>query len=97
MAEVDNGVLLDLDGTLVDSVFHHVLAWDEAFSRYGYSLPLWRIHAAIGMGGHRLIPWLLGRHVDEADDLSRAHLEAFRALAPRLRPTRGALELLDDL
>lgn len=97
MAEHPYGVLLDLDGTLVDSVFHHVLAWDTALAEHGHHVPLWRIHAGIGMGGQRLLPWLLGRHVEEASILSDRHAELFLETAHTLRPTPGAQELVDDL
>jgi HAD superfamily hydrolase (TIGR01509 family) len=90
-------VLLDLDGTLVDSVFHHVLAWDTALTDAGHDVPLWRIHAAIGMGSERLLPWLLGAHVPDAEALSDTHTSRFLAQADRLRPTPGALALIDDL
>jgi len=90
-------VLLDLDGTLVDSVFHHVLAWDGALSAYGAAVPLWRVHEAIGMGGERLVPHLLGRVVDDVDELKDDHEERFLALADGLRATDGARDLLDDL
>jgi HAD superfamily hydrolase (TIGR01509 family) len=90
-------VLLDLDGTLVDSVYHHVLAWAEAFGAAGHQVALWKIHAAIGMGGQRLVPWLLGRHVDEADDLRDEHQRRFLERNDSLRAARGALELVDDL
>jgi beta-phosphoglucomutase-like phosphatase (HAD superfamily) len=91
------GVLLDLDGTLVDSVYHHVIAWHEAFLAAGRHVPLHRIHAAIGMGSDRLVPWLLGEHVDDADDLSEAHTRRFLDRCDGLRPTTGALAFLDDL
>ncbi len=90
-------VLLDLDGTLVDSVFFHVIAWDEAFRQHGYDVPLWRIHASIGMGSFRLIPWLVGRHVEEAEDISAMHRQRFLDRAEQLRPTNGAQALLEDL
>ena len=91
------GVLLDLDGTLVDSVYHHVIAWSEALADHGYTVALWRIHAAIGMGGQRLLPWLLRGHVPEAEAISQAHQARFLARADQLRPTDGAHALLDDL
>lgn len=93
----DDAILLDLDGTLVDSVYQHVLAWDDALHAAGFAVPLWRIHRAIGMGSDRLVPWLLGRHVDEAAALSDGHRRRFLEMADDLRPTRGAAELLDDL
>jgi phosphoglycolate phosphatase-like HAD superfamily hydrolase len=91
------GVLLDLDGTLVDSVYQHVIAWNEAFLAAGYDVPLHRIHAAIGMGSDRLVPWLLGEHVDDADELSDAHTRRFLDRTDQLRPTTGARAFLDDL
>jgi HAD superfamily hydrolase (TIGR01509 family) len=90
-------VLLDLDGTLVDSVYQHVLAWDEALAAHGLHVPLWRIHAGIGMGGDRIVPWLLGQQTDQLDELKDAHSERFEARAASLRATDGALDLLDDL
>jgi phosphoglycolate phosphatase-like HAD superfamily hydrolase len=91
------GVLLDLDGTLVDSVYQHVVAWHEAFLDGGYDVPLYRIHAAIGMGSDRLVPWLLGEHVDDADALADDHTRRFLDRTDQLRPTTGARAFLDDL
>ena len=90
-------VLLDLDGTLVDSVFLHVVTWHQTLVAAGHDVPAWRIHEGIGMGGERLLPWLLGRHVDEADDLKEAHKKRFLDHAEELVPTPGAHALLDDL
>ena len=90
-------VLLDLDGTLVDSVFLHVVTWHRALTAAGYDVPQWRIHEGIGMGSSRLVPWLLGRHVDDAEQLSAAHEKLFLDRAEDLKRTPGALELLDDL
>jgi phosphoglycolate phosphatase-like HAD superfamily hydrolase len=90
-------VLLDLDGTLVDSVYLHVLCWHEALSESGHEVPMWRIHAGIGMGSDRLLPWLLGGRPDRADEMSDRHTKLFVDRADLLRPTTGALELLDDL
>jgi HAD superfamily hydrolase (TIGR01509 family) len=93
----NDAVLLDLDGTLVDSVYQHVLAWDGAFRAAGYEVALWRIHRAIGMGGERLVPWLLGHHVEEGKALREDHRRRFLDLAGDLRPTRGARALLEDM
>lgn len=90
-------VVLDLDGTLVDSVHHHVTAWHRALADHGHVVPMARIHAGIGMGGDRLVPWLLGRHVDEAEAIADRHAELFLAVAPTLVPTPGARSLLADL
>ena len=90
-------VLLDLDGTLVDSVFLHVVTWHRALHEAGYDVPQWRIHEGIGMGSDRLVPWLLGGHHDEAEALSEAHKKLFLERAGDLTPTPGARDLLDDL
>lgn len=97
MTSTSFAILLDLDGTLVDSVYYHVAAWDRVLQEHGYHVPLREIHGGIGLGGDRLVPWLLGRHVDDAEDLMTAHSEAFQDFGGRLRPTEGALELLEDL
>lgn len=91
------GVVLDLDGTLVDSVYHHVLAWDRALTAYGHEVPLRRIHAGIGIGSSRLVSWLLGHAPDDLDAISDEHTRLFLEQADRLRPTQGARELLADL
>jgi len=64
-------VVLDVDGTLVDSNYHHTLAWARAFRALGHEVPLWRIHRSIGMGGDRLVPHLIGSDADELGDRIR--------------------------
>src|SRR5258707_14177723 len=91
--------LFDLDGTLVDSVYQHVLAWREALERLGIELAVWRILRRIGMSGGLLVNALLreiGRRVTkaEAERLARLHAEAYARLAPQVRALPGALELL---
>lgn len=95
----DHAVVLDLDGTLVDSVHHHVTAWHRALVAEGLDVPMVRIHAGIGMGGDRLVPWMLGGEVDDdvADRISSRHGELFRSVGDDLRPTPGARALLADL
>ncbi|HEV2787548.1 MAG TPA: HAD family hydrolase [Solirubrobacteraceae bacterium] len=93
----DPAVLLDLDGTLVDSVFVHVVTWSDALREHGYEVPMWRIHAAIGMGSDRNLLWWLGREMPEADALAASHKRRFLDMAERLLPTNGAHALLDDL
>ena len=58
-------VVLDIDGTLVDTNYHHVIAWDRAFQEYDVSVPLWHVHRAIGMGGDRLVEHLAGEDVEK--------------------------------
>jgi HAD superfamily hydrolase (TIGR01549 family) len=90
-------VLLDLDGTLVDSVYHHVVAWQDALLEAGHVVPAARIHAGIGMGSDRLVPWLLGGHTADVSALSDAHEARFLDRAEDLRATPGAAALLEDL
>lgn len=91
--------LFDLDGTLVDSVYQHVLAWREALEDAGIELSVWRIHRRIGMSGGLFLDALAretGRPVREADAerIRRVHAEAFRRQAKQVRPLPGARELL---
>jgi phosphoglycolate phosphatase-like HAD superfamily hydrolase len=90
-------VLLDLDGTLIDSCYVHVLSWAEAFQAAGYDVAMADIHAAIGMGGDRLVPWLLGGAPDGADEISADHKRRFLDRSELLRPTAGAVALIEDL
>jgi HAD superfamily hydrolase (TIGR01549 family) len=94
--------VFDLDGTLVDSVYQHVLAWQEALEIAGIQLAVWRIHRRIGMSGGLFVGGLLretGRPVDAAmvDELQRAHAEAYRRRAGQVRLLPGARELLAHL
>src|SRR5262245_55450910 len=94
--------LFDLDGTLVDSVYKHVLAWREALEVAGMELSVWRIHRRIGMSGGLLVNALLretGKKIsaDDAERLQRLHAEAYRRLASQVRPLPGARELLSSL
>ncbi|HET8577062.1 MAG TPA: HAD family hydrolase [Methylomirabilota bacterium] len=91
--------LFDLDGTLVDSVYQHVLAWREALEEAGIELSVWRIHRRIGMSGGLFVNALLretGRRVtrDEAARLQRSHAEAYTRQVAQVRPLPGARELL---
>jgi len=91
--------VFDLDGTLVDSVYQHVLAWREALESSGMSLAVWRIHRQIGMSGGLFVNALLretGHTVsaEEAKRLADAHGEAFKRYASQVRPLPGAEELL---
>lgn len=96
------GFLFDLDGTLIDSVYHHVLAWRDALERAGIELSVWRIHRKIGMSGGLFANALLretGREVtkEDAELLRRLHAEAFAQRASQIRPLPGALDLLRAL
>jgi HAD superfamily hydrolase (TIGR01509 family) len=94
--------LFDLDGTLVDSVYHHVLAWQEALVADGIELSVWRIHRKIGMSGGLLANAMLretGRAVTTEDGarLRRLHAEAYGSKVAHVRPLPGARELLGAL
>ncbi len=91
--------LFDLDGTLVDSVYQHVLAWKEALDAEGIELSVWRIHRKIGMSGGLFTNQLLretGLEISEerVDRLRRAHAAAYRRYSDSVRPLPGARELL---
>jgi HAD superfamily hydrolase (TIGR01509 family) len=94
--------LFDLDGTLVDSVYHHVLAWQQALARDGIRLSVWRIHRKIGMSGGLLANAMLretGRAVtpEDAARLRALHAETYGAMVDQVRPLPGAVELLRAL
>lgn len=91
--------LFDLDGTLVDSVYQHVLAWHEALAAEGIAVSVWRIHRRIGMSGGLLANMLLretGLALDPGrlERLQQRHAAAFRRRAADVRPLPGARELL---
>jgi len=91
--------IFDLDGTLIDSVYQHVLAWREALEEAGVELAVWRIHRRIGMSGGLLVNALAretGREVtpDEASRLQQLHAKAYLRQLSRVRPLPGARELL---
>ena len=101
-SEKRQAFLFDLDGTLVDSVYQHVLAWREALEAGGVHLAVWRIHRQIGMSGGLFVNALLretGHTVskEEAERLQEIHGEAFRRYASQVRPLPGAQELLTYL
>src|SRR5438105_4574882 len=94
--------LFDLDGTLVDSVYQHVLAWHKALAGVGIELAVWTIHRRIGMSGGLMANAILretGHAVtaDEAARLLRLHADAYAHLAGQVRPLPGARELLSYL
>jgi HAD superfamily hydrolase (TIGR01509 family) len=81
------GVLVDVDGTLLDTNYLHTLAWSRAFVELGVTVPMHTIHALVGMGGDQLVPELLDRPVDGADD---AHARRYEELINDVRPFAGA-------
>jgi HAD superfamily hydrolase (TIGR01549 family) len=97
-ATVDT-VVFDLDGTLVDSTFHHTLAWHRAFLAVGHDIPSWRLQRHIGMGGDRLVAAVAGDEVEEqvGDRVREAWQLEYDAMLdePVLLP--GARELMSAL
>ncbi len=94
--------LFDLDGTLIDSVYQHVLAWREALETGGIHLAVWRIHRQIGMSGGLFVNALAretGKTIspEEAERIHQVHGEAFKRYASQVRPLPGASELLSYL
>ena len=95
-------LIFDLDGTLVDTVYAHVFAWQRALLELGIPVDGWRIHRRIGMSGGlftRAVAREIGRELTagEVDALQRRHGEVFREILPERRTLPGAIELLDDL
>jgi HAD superfamily hydrolase (TIGR01509 family) len=94
--------LFDLDGTLVDSVYQHVLAWRDALEDSGMPLAVWRIHRRIGMSGGLFVAALAretGRSLSPEDvaRMQKAHGQAYLQYASQVRPLPGARELLAHL
>ena len=98
----EHAFIFDLDGTLVDSVYQHVLAWKEALDTEGIDLSVWRIHRRIGMSGGLFTNQLLREtgfdiSPDRTDRLRKTHADAYGRFARQIRPLPGAKELLDWL
>jgi HAD superfamily hydrolase (TIGR01549 family) len=89
-------IVLDIDGTLVDTNYHHAVAWFRAFRQYDVTVPIWRIHRAIGMGGDRLIAEVAGDEVEDkyGDDLREGWKREFDPLIGEVVLFEGARELL---
>jgi len=101
-ARIETVFLFDLDGTLVDSVYQHVLSWQDALDEIGVPLSVWRIHRRIGMSGGLFTNMLLRETGIEASPdllelLRHAHAMAYRTRAAKVRPLPGACELLATL
>jgi HAD superfamily hydrolase (TIGR01509 family) len=91
--------VLDIDGTLVDTNYHHAVAWFRAFRQHGFVLPLWRIHRHIGMGGDQLVAALAGEGFDatQGDSVRAAESVLYMELIGEVEPLEGARKLIEDL
>jgi HAD superfamily hydrolase (TIGR01549 family) len=91
-------LLFDVDGTLVDTNYLHVVAWHRAFLRFELVVPDWRVHRAIGMGGDQLVPFLVGDNMEAAlgEQVRQAWAEEYRPLMDIVRPFEGAHRLLAE-
>lgn len=93
---MSNTVVLDVDGTLVDTNYHHTVAWLRAFRSVDVTVPAWRVHRAIGMGGDKLVAAVAGDKVEhDHGDAVRAEWErSFDAMLDEIQPLEGAHRLV---
>jgi len=91
--------ILDVDGTLVDTNYHHAIAWYRAFRQNDVVLPIWRIHRHIGMGGDQLVEALGGEQLEneKGDDIRAAESILYVELMSEVEPLEDARELIEDL
>ncbi|HZO06155.1 MAG TPA: HAD family hydrolase [Solirubrobacterales bacterium] len=91
--------ILDIDGTLVDTNYHHAIAWHRALRGHGHPIALWRIHRHIGMGGDQIVAALAGDEVEErdGDSIREAEGAAYAELIGEVEPMAEARELIEDL
>jgi beta-phosphoglucomutase-like phosphatase (HAD superfamily) len=95
---MNGAVLLDVDGTLIDTNYHHALAWWRAFRRHEITLPVWRIHRHVGMGGDQLVPALVPDIDDERHEaIEETRGEEYAELIGEVQPLEGAHELVAEL
>ena len=91
--------ILDIDGTLVDSNYHHTIAWYRALRQHDQHVAIWRIHRHIGMGGDHVVAALCGDEVEErlGDEIRAAEKTLYMALIDEVEPLHGARDLIVDL
>jgi HAD superfamily hydrolase (TIGR01509 family) len=92
-------VILDIDGTLVDTNYHHALAWHRALRACGHTVRMWEIHRHIGMGGDQMVEALIGKENEkrQGDEIRAAEGDAYGELIDEVEPMAGARELVEDL
>ncbi|MBA3508992.1 MAG: HAD family hydrolase [Thermoleophilaceae bacterium] len=91
--------ILDIDGTLVDTNYQHAIAWYRAFREHDVTLPIWRVHRAIGMGGDQLVGALAGDDFEDqhGDDVRASEKDLYRELIDEVAPLPGAIDLVHRL
>jgi HAD superfamily hydrolase (TIGR01549 family) len=91
--------ILDVDGTLVDTNYHHALAWHRALHAHGHRVQMWKAHRHIGMGGDQILDALIGERAaaEQGDEIREAEAEAYGGLIGEVEPMEGARELIERL
>ncbi len=91
--------ILDIDGTLVDTNYHHTIAWYRAFRKHGIVLPLWRIHTHIGMGGDQLVEALTDAETDgeHGDGIRDTEKQMYMELIGEVETMEDSRELIEEL
>jgi HAD superfamily hydrolase (TIGR01549 family) len=91
--------ILDVDGTLVDTNYHHALAWHRALRAHGHQVQMWKVHRHIGMGGDQILDSLIGEEAAAADgdQIRETEAEAYKELIGEVEPMEGARELIEKL
>jgi HAD superfamily hydrolase (TIGR01549 family) len=91
--------ILDIDGTLVDTNYHHAIAWHRALHAHGHPVQMWKVHRHIGMGGDQILDALIGEQAAEADGeaIRESEAEAYKELIDEVEPMEGARELIEKL
>jgi|SRR5215212_848339 len=91
--------ILDVDGTLVDTNYHHAISWYRAFREHGIHLPVWRIHRHVGMGGDQLVEALAGQEAEQelGDRVRDTEKERYGELIGEVQPLEGARELIVEM
>jgi HAD superfamily hydrolase (TIGR01509 family) len=91
--------ILDVDGTLVDTNYHHALAWHRALHAHGHNVQMWKVHRHIGMGGDQILDALIGEEAaaEQGDAIREAEAEAYKELIGEVEPMEGARDLIEKL
>ncbi|HXR31884.1 MAG TPA: HAD family hydrolase [Solirubrobacterales bacterium] len=92
-------VILDVDGTLVDTNYQHALAWHRGLRAHGHMVPIWEVHRHIGMGGDQIVAALVGEEAEEreGDEIRADEADAYGELIGEVDPMDGARGLIEDL